>query len=93
MRSFKKKIVTLISNGIDPYIEGRLNFENPSEEIESIAKERLKYCNCLVEEPIEFLRVEDKRIPELSNMMCDICGCTASYKFRQSIKKCEKWQK
>lgn len=93
MQSFKKKIVSLVSSGLDPYIEGKRNFENPIQEMEDLAKERLKDCNCLVTEPIDFLRVSEERIPELSNMMCDECGCTASYKFRQSIKKCEKWLK
>lgn len=93
MQSFSKKIVSLVKSGVDPFFEGKHNFENENDEVEKLAKERLKDCDCLVEEPIDFLRVEDRRIPELSNKMCDICGCTASYKFRQSIEKCSKWQK
>ena len=91
MQSFKKKIVSLVSHGIDPYIEGKHNFENPTDEVEALAKERLSACDCLVDEPIDFLRVADDRIPELSNKMCQECGCTGAYKFRQSIEKCNKW--
>lgn len=93
MQSFSKKIKTLLGVGIVPYLIGEENFNNPIKEVEDLAKERMQYCDCLVEEPIDFLKVTDERIPELSGKMCDECGCTASYKFRQSISKCEKWQK
>ena len=90
------KLKTIIKEGVkdvaDAYIEGKYNFDNPTPEIEQLAKERLKTCNgCLVREPIKFLRVEDERIPELSNKMCDECGCTAAYKFRQNSIKCKRW--
>ena len=93
MQSFKKKIVSLVNSGLDPVIEGKHNYDNFNIEVEKLAIERLKDCDCLVDEPISFLRIEDKRIPELSNKMCDICGCTAAYKFRHSIEKCKKWRK
>jgi hypothetical protein len=93
MQSFRKKIKTLFKVGIDPLEEGVINFKNYNKEVDDLAKERLQYCDCLVDEPISFLKVIDERIPKLSGKMCDECGCTASYKFRQSISKCDKWQK
>lgn len=95
MQSFKKKIVSLINNGTDPIEEGIRNFNNPVLEIERLAESRKDeciVCDFYVDEPIKFLRVEDKNIVELSNKMCDECGCTLSYKTRQSITKCKKWQ-
>lgn len=90
-----KKIKTVFKEGVkdvaDAYAEGKHNFDNPSKEMEVLAEVRSKECNCLVDEPISFLRVEDKRIPKLSNKMCEECGCTASYKFRQNALKCDKW--
>lgn len=94
MQSFKKKILSLISNGIDPLTEGIHNFCNPVLEIERLAENRMNECSLcefFQTEPISFLRVEDKRIPELTNMYCEECGCTSSYKLRQSITKCKKW--
>ena len=95
MQSFKKKITTLLKNGIDPVIEGIYNFNNSDMDIELLTFDRLQVClDCemFVDEPIDFLKVTDKNIPELSNKICDECGCTLSYKLRQSISKCEKWQ-
>lgn len=95
MRSFKKKIVSLVTNGLEPVEVGIHNFRNPVLEIERLAENRMHECSgCdfFQTEPISFLRVKDKRIPELSNMYCEECGCTSSYKLRQSIIKCNKWQ-
>ena len=95
MQSFKKKIVSLVSNGIEPLEEGMRNFRNPVLEIERLAMDRMYSCiGCefYLKEPIVFLRVNDKVIPELSNMMCDECGCTLSYKLRQSKEICKLWQ-
>jgi hypothetical protein len=95
MQSFRKKITTFFNVGIDPYKEGKGNFNNPIKEVEELAKERLFDCiNCpkFVDEPIDFLRVKDERIKEFSNKMCDECGCTLSYKSRQSIEKCKLWK-
>ncbi len=92
LKSIAKKVQSLSKSGLEPYEIGKHNFENPSEEIEELAKERLEYCNCLINEPIDFLRVEDKRIPELSNKVCKECFCTAAYKFRQSKSPCPKWK-
>lgn len=96
MQSFKKKIVSLIDNGIDPVIEGKRNFDKLNKEVERLAIERLatcKGCPFFIDEPINFLQVIDKRIPKLSKKMCDECGCTLSYKLRQSKKMCSKWLK
>lgn len=95
MQSFKKKIVSLLEHGTDPLIEGMHNFKHPNIDIELLAKERSDECiKCKLNvlEPIDFLRVNDTRIPELTNRMCDECGCTLSYKLRQSQTKCTKWQ-
>lgn len=90
------KIKTLLNDGFDPYIEGKHNFENPDPAVEELAKDRAKTCmGCryFKVEPIPMFRVKDERIPELSNMSCGLCGCIESYKLRQSIKKCSKWER
>lgn len=96
MRSLKKKIVSLVSNGLEPLEEGINNFKHPNVDVELLAKERKETCvGCPMykKEPIPMFRVIDKNIPELSNIFCDLCGCTLSYKLRQSLDKCNKWQK
>lgn len=95
MRSLKKKIVSLVSNGLEPLEEGVNNFNHPNVDVELLARERKETCvSCpmYVDEPISFLRIVDV-IPELSNKMCDFCGCTLSYKLRQSLEKCNRWIK
>lgn len=94
MQSFKKKIVSLIYNGTDGLEQGIHNFKHPVLEVERLAETRKDECiGCefYVDEPIEMFHVTDKRITELSNKMCDDCGCTLSYKLRQSINKCKNW--
>lgn len=96
MQSFKKKAVSILKNGIDPIEEGVHNFNNPTSDVEQLTQERAVVCaSCPnnVIEPVSWLRVKDKRIPELSNKMCDGCGCTLAYKLRQSKTVCEKWEK
>lgn len=103
MQSFKKKIEsakgkaeTLLEVGIEPFLIGKYNFENPNEEIEKLAKERKDICvNCPMfeDEVISECMINDERIPELSNKMCGDCFCISPYKLRQSIKTCNKWQK
>jgi len=95
MQSFKKKILTLMNVGVDPLKNGIHNFKHYDIDIELLAIDRAKECTgceMFIDEPINFLRVIDKNIPELSNKICDECGCTLSYKLRQSISKCSKWQ-
>lgn len=104
MQNFKKKIVSLakkakgvIEVGTDPFLEGKHYFENYDKDVEELAFDRFKNncdgCDYNEPEPIDFLRVNDIIIPEISERMCGLCGgCTLSYKLRQSITKCEKWQ-
>lgn len=95
MQSFKKKIVSLIDNGAEALKVGYHNFNHTNIDVELLAEERKNTClNCpfFVDEPIKFLKVTDKNIPELSGKMCDECGCTLTYKLRQSLIKCNKWQ-
>lgn len=96
MKSIIKKAKSIINHGIDPIQEGIENFQNPIAEIEKLADERLDVCgSCELRapEPIEFLRIKDERLPKASGKMCDDCGCTLSYKIRQTKTKCEKWQR
>lgn len=95
-KSIIKKAGSVIKSGLEPYELGKQNFEDPILCVEEKAKKRLEVCmscNFFVDEPIEFLRVKDSNIPELSNKMCNDCGCVLSYKIRQDLKKCKKWQK
>lgn len=95
MKSLIKKAKTILDVGLEPFEVGKSNFEHPILCVEKKAKDRLEICKkCVnfVEEPIEFFRVKDNNMPELSNKMCSDCGCTLSYKLRQDLKKCIKWQ-
>lgn len=94
-KSVKGKISTLIEVGEEPFFEGKFNFENENIDIELLASERKEIClscNDYEDEPIESCQVTDKNIPELTNKMCGDCFCILSYKLRQSIIKCKKWQ-
>lgn len=75
---------------------GIKNFNFPYKKAEELAVKRLenkcKGCNFNILEPIEELRVTDTRIPDLTNRTCGQCGCVLSYKLRQSVKKCSKWE-
>lgn len=96
LKSLTKKAKTLLKVGIEPYELGKANFEHPTPCIEKLAKQRAeicKGCEHFQEEPIEQFQVFDSRIPELSKMYCEGCGCISSYKLRQNIKICDKWQK
>lgn len=95
MGRIKKAVRTIIESGIDPFIEGKKNFESQSEEVEKLARKRLQFClSCeyFKDEPIKAFKVEDKSLPEASGKYCEECGCVLSYKLRQSIQPCEKWQ-
>jgi RNase P subunit RPR2 len=82
---------------LKPVFIGMLNFVAKNKTAIDLAKKRFenhcKNCEFFVEESNELLKVEDKDVPELSNKMCADCGCVLSYKNRQSLKICEKWQK
>lgn len=75
--------------------KGVYNFNtNNKKAIETAEKRLLENClSCIhfVEEPIDVLKVNDKLIPLLTGKMCGDCGCTLSYKLRQSIVKCKLW--
>lgn len=77
-------------------ISGMTNFFVRSGKAKDNAKELLdKYCSsCIyfITDPVESEKVQDKDIPELSGKMCSFCGCTSSYKLRQTIKPCEFWK-
>lgn len=94
MRSFSKKIKSIAKNGLEPVREGIDNFLSPTIKTEKKALERLEKClRCpfFKEEPINFLKVEDNLTPKASGKMCDDCGCTISYKIRQSSILCKYW--
>lgn len=94
LQSVLKKSKSIYEKGLEPFEVGKNNFEQPILCVEKKAEDRLEICKkCVnfVEEPIEFFRVEDKNIPELSNKMCNECGCTLSYKIRQDLKICKLW--
>ena len=94
-RSAKGKAVTLLEVGIDPYLIGKENFENPNNEVDELAskrKEKCVSCELFEDEVLESCMITDVKIPELSNKMCGDCFCILSYKLRQSISKCKLWQ-
>lgn len=92
-----KKIVQGLAKGLDPFKEGRRNFLRPNEETESLAKERFenhcKGCEHLEDETVDLFKVTDKSIPGATEKYCGDCGCILSYKIRQNIEICKKWQK
>ena len=91
VNSIIKKGASLLKDGADPYLEGKKNFENNTD----ILKNNLdicKGCRYFKQEPIPDFRVLDKKYPELSGKSCGKCGCILSYKLRQDIKLCKKWQ-
>lgn len=95
MGRIKKAVRTIIESGINPFIEGKKNFESQSEEVEELARKRLQTClRCdhFKDEPIEMFKVKDENLPEASGKYCEECGCVLSYKLRQSIQPCKKWQ-
>ncbi len=75
---------------------GVLNFKTGIKKAQELAKKRFenhcKSCKFSIEEPIPELRVVDKQMPELSGKTCGDCGCILSYKLRQSVKKCSRWE-
>lgn len=95
MGSLFKKIKSIAKHGIDPILEGEKNYKANIEPIERLALKRSLVCqNCInfVEEPIDIFKVKDERIKELSDMMCDHCGCAEAYLLRQNKKICKLWK-
>ena len=95
MGRINKAVKTIIKSGIDPFLDGKKNFENQSEEMEELARKRLQFClECVhfKDEPIQVFKVKDENLPEASGKYCEDCGCVLSFKLRQSIQPCEKWQ-
>lgn len=95
LKSLAKKTKTLTKKGLKPYEVGKANFDNPTPCIEKLAVQRAETCRgCefFKTEPIKQFQVTDNRIPILSNKYCEDCGCISSYKLRQDIDVCERWQ-
>lgn len=91
-----KKVKTIVKSGLEPIEEGMKNYNANDPKIELLALKRYqdaKRCKNLINEPIHLFKVKDERIKGLSEKMCDGCGCSAPYLFRQNIKKCECWEK
>lgn len=94
--SMFKKIKTISKNGLEPINEGKENYFSDLPVVELLALERAKECGMcpnFVDEPIDMFKIQDKRIKELSNKMCDECGCSIPYLLRQNIKICKNWEK
>lgn len=96
INSIFTKAKTVLKTGIEPYEEGIYYYNNPEQEIEDLAKERVStcvMCPMYIEEPVDICKVKDERIKDASEKMCRDCGCTLSYKIRQTKQICDKWQK
>ena len=92
MGSISKKIRSLVSDGLKPLEAGVANYLLNDPIIEAKARKRYELSkHCIIKEPIDFLRIKDKRIPELSGMMVSDCGCAAPYFYRQDIEKLKEW--
>ena len=89
------KLQTILKDGLEPFKEGKRNYELNIPEIEDLARERLNTClGCKFyhKEPVIIFRIKDDRIPELSEMMCGDCGCELPFKTRQNLSICKKWE-
>lgn len=87
------KKVKGISN-IEAITKGVSNKINTNEDIEALARERIKTCiGCefYKKEPCKIFRITDEEIKEASNMYCEDCGCALSLKIRQNKEVCSKW--
>jgi hypothetical protein len=88
------RIKKILSADLSAFSDGKKNFDTPKEDVERLAAERLeksKKCRFFKKEPITWLRVNDRRLPEASGKYCENCGCIMSYKLRQNTDKCECW--
>lgn len=94
MGSVFKKIKSIAKNGIEPISRGKTNYTLNIPPTEQKAIKRAEICRtCVnfVEEPIDFLTIQDERITHLSGKMCGDCGCALPYLLRQDIKICKYW--
>lgn len=94
-RSMFKKIKTIAKSGLEPIEEGLSNFTLNIPEVERKAEQRAMTCigcKSFEIEPIDLFKIQDERIPELSDRMCNECGCASPYLLRQDIKICKKWE-
>lgn len=95
MGSLFKKIKSISKGGIEPILQGQINYKSNIDFIEQKAITRSKQCvRCteFVDEPIDMFKVNDERLPYLSDKMCDQCGCALPYLLRQDIKICKLWK-
>ena len=94
--SLKKEQDPDVIKDIKAIISGMTHFYISSKEYNQIANTRLesncKGCAYFISDPVESEKVIDKDIPKLSGKICSLCGCTSSYKLRQSIKPCKFWK-
>ncbi|MEJ5105503.1 hypothetical protein [Chryseobacterium sp. MYb328] len=94
--SLKKQDEVNIIRDTKAVAVGIANFKTNNKKAVELAVIRLeKHCkSCIfsIDEPIPELRVEDKQISQLSGKTCGECGCVLSYKLRQSVKKCSRWE-
>ena len=92
--SIKGKFETIKKVGLKPLAEGFKNKVFTDQEIENVAQKRAIEClGCeyIELEPVEFMRVIDHKIPEVSEMMCGDCFCSIPLKIRQDKILCKKW--
>lgn len=93
--SIFKKTNSLVKYGMKPVTEGIRNYNHPDPKVEALALSRSEdcaMCENFVDEPIDFMAVEDERIVYLSGKMCDDCACALPYLIRQNIKICKYWK-
>jgi len=91
-KSIFKKIKSVGTGGLSPVASGKSNYQNKTHEQKAKARSQACLsCDEAVQEPIDFLQIQDERIVFLSKKMCDVCGCALPYLLRQDQKICEKW--
>lgn len=90
LQSIVKKAKNL---DLEAYEAGKLNYDVPTEAMESFARSRAEICGRCesnIVDPIESLQIDDELIPNISDRMCEECGCSLPYLLRQTIKGCKK---
>lgn len=96
MKKFKRLVKGLKNIDLEAYIEGKKNFENPKEEIEKQAQQRIEVCyacEMFSDEVVESLKVKDTYLPSASGKFCGECGCISSFLIRQNTKVCKEWER